>query len=86
MQAGGTVVSATSFRSQINKIEDEMIHSASEQASVDERHAEDAEKGHGDNGASERVPADEETEGATNALKTPVAPPEMAKDRNVAKK
>ncbi len=41
-----------------------------------------AEKARGDNNAADKVPADEETEGATNALSTPVAPPEMAKDRH----
>jgi len=52
------------------------------------RHAADAEaaeKHHGDTGYSdtpENIPADEETEGATNALETPVAPPEMAKERD----
>ncbi|MEB2848489.1 hypothetical protein GAO09_25235 [Rhizobiales bacterium RZME27] len=44
--------------------------------------AEAAEKAHGDKSAADKVPADEETEGATNALTTPVAPPEMAKDRH----
>lgn len=62
-----------------------MTKSASEQASVDERDAEAAEKAHGDKSASEKVPAGEETEGATNALETPAAPPEMAKDRKGAK-
>lgn len=58
-----------------------MTNSASERACVDGMDAEAAEKAHGDQRASEKVPADEETEGATNALETPVAPPEMAKDR-----
>lgn len=47
--------------------------------------AEAAEKHHADagyNDIQENIPADEETEGATNALETPVAPPEMAKERD----
>ncbi len=62
-----------------------MTNSASESAYDNEMDAEAAEKAHGDKGTSEKVPADEETEGATNALETPAAPPEMAKDRKSAK-
>ncbi len=62
-----------------------MTKSAKELASVDESDAEAAEKAHCDNSASETVPADEETEGATNALEAPGAPPEMAQDRKGTK-
>ncbi|MGF9565984.1 hypothetical protein AAIH70_20970 [Neorhizobium sp. BT27B] len=62
-----------------------MTKSASKHAPVEERDAEAAEKAHGDKSAWEKVPAGEETEGATNALETPVAPPDMAKDRRGTK-
>lgn len=62
-----------------------MTNSASERTRVDARDAEAAEKAHGDKRVSEKVPADEETEGAMNALETPAAPPEMVKDRRGAK-
>lgn len=47
--------------------------------------AEAAEKRHADAGYNDipgNIPADEETGGATSALETPVAPPEMAKERD----
>lgn len=62
-----------------------MTNSATERGYVEERDAEAAKKAHGDKGASEKVPADEETEGATNALEAPAVPPEMAKDRKGTK-
>lgn len=50
--------------------------------------ADAAEKHHADPSSSNilaDIPADDETEGATNALETPVAPPEMVKKRGDAK-
>lgn len=40
------------------------------------------EKADRDNSATAKVPADEETEGATKALDAPAAPPVMSKHRN----